>query len=251
MSRLKIALCQFDMVWENQEKTVAKISDLVSQFSEPYDWIIFPEMALTGFSMDVASTTISDFALNYFRTLAKNKRCFVSFGGVKDKKNTFFTFDSNGNLISSYAKQHLFSLGDENNHYLPGTLPSMLFKIKNCNILPAICYDLRFSYLFWNAAMDTDIYTVIASWPASRDLHWRTLLQARAIENQAFVVGVNRIGSDPKLNYIGSSLVIDPQGNILLDAASKEGIFVCEIDTDLRSETRRKFPFLKDRLKGV
>ena len=116
-------------------------------------------------------------------------------------------------------------------------------------IAPIICFDLRFPYLFWNQASQTDLFVVVSSWPARRAEHWMRLLQARAIENQAYVVGVNRTGRDPSLEYGGNSMIFDPLGKILLDCQGKEGIFLCpeDITQSFVLKTRSRFPFLKER----
>jgi len=147
---------------------------------------------------------------------------------------------------SSYAKIHLFSVGEETKFYTPGSKAAP-FALKGCSISPFVCYDLRFPYLFWNQAALTEIFVVIANWPASREEHWRALLRCRAIENQCFVVGVNRVGRDPFHEYGGGSLVVDPWGAIIADAGRSEGITTAIIDPKLVVQTREKFLFSLDR----
>ncbi|MCM8765093.1 MAG: carbon-nitrogen family hydrolase, partial [Candidatus Omnitrophica bacterium] len=141
---------------------------------------------------------------------------------------------------------HLFSPSGESYHHTPGSKIGS-FRIGSTNITPFICYDLRFAPLFWLAAAKTDVYTIIANWPISRRNHWKTLLVARAIENQAFVIGVNRLGISPKSQYCGDSCIVDPWGNIVFDACCEEGAFVCKIDISKVRQTRLHFPVLNDR----
>jgi predicted amidohydrolase len=160
--------------------------------------------------------------------------------------------DPTGKLISSYSKIHLYSFGGEDQKYLPGSKQTK-FLIDNMSIVPAVCFDLRFPYLFWNTAAEADLYVVIASWSARRSEHWMRLLQARAIENQSYVVGVNRTGRDPILEYSGNSMIFDPLGKVVLDCTDREGVFVAQADVarDLVLKTRTRFPFLKDRRKDL
>ncbi|HKG80277.1 MAG TPA: nitrilase-related carbon-nitrogen hydrolase, partial [Pyrinomonadaceae bacterium] len=114
-------------------------------------------------------------------------------------------------------------------------------------VSPFICYDLRFPEIFRAAVFQgAQLFVVIANWPASRVRHWITLLKARAIENQAYVMGVNRCGNDPKLSYSGHSMIIDPRGEVLADASEVEGVISAEIDAEALAQYRREFPFLND-----
>lgn len=131
---------------------------------------------------------------------------------------------------------------------LPEGGDAVVWTFEGWTILPAICYDLRFAYHFWERAAATDLVLVPANWPGSRREHWRSLLQARAIENQVPVAGCNRVGRDATLAYSGDSLVFDAQGRILADAGEAEGVLTCVVERERTAETRRRFPFLGDRL---
>jgi predicted amidohydrolase len=247
---MKIALCQLDMAWEDKAATKTRILSLLSGCppQERIDWIVFPEMTLTGFSMDAAKTAIDETDLSFFAELARTRRACVSFGGVQDGRNNLITLDAAGRVVSVYSKAHLFSLGREDASYRPGSQPER-FLLNGLCVVPAVCYDLRFPYLFWNEAARADLFVVIACWPARRAEHWLRLLQARAIENQCYVVGVNRTGRDPLLEYQGDSVIFDPLGKAVLDCGRGEGLFVASADVDksLVAQTRRRFPFLRDR----
>jgi omega-amidase len=165
-------------------------------------------------------------------------------------RNEAFVFKPDGFYYVSYAKVHLFKHGHEHEHYAPGQdLLNFNWGSKDgCNVAPQICYDLRFPELFRRAAAEgAQLLPVIANWPVARHAHWLTLLAARAIENQAFVAGCNRIGRDGVgLEYAGGSRIIDFGGNVLADAGGEETIITASIDVDALREYRRKLPFLAD-----
>jgi omega-amidase len=245
---MRVALAQFAPVWEDKEASKERIRSLIDQptHSQPIDWFLFPEMTLTGFSNDRTKTTLDDVDHEFFSALAKQHSAFITYGGVADGKNVSITLARDGSESARYEKIHLFSYANEEKHYNPGTGTSSLI-LDRLTIRPLVSYDLRFPYLFWDDAPQTDLYTVIANWPDTRAYHWRSLLVARAIENQAFVIGVNRVGRDPHVGYDGGSMVVDPMGNVLLDCGASEGMFTTEIEPDLVRSTRTKFPFLVDR----
>lgn len=245
---MKLALCQLDTPFEDKEAARRRIAGLVKALpaGAAVDWLIFPEMSLTSFSMNRRKTTLSARDLAFFRGIAKARSAFVSFGGVQGGRNRLLTVDRTGRLVSSYAKIHLFTRLEEEKSYEPGSRPAP-FALDGARVFPAVCYDLRFSYLFWDAAPTTDIYVVIACWPARRAEHWATLLRARAIENQCFVVGVNRTGRDPDFEYGGLSAVYDPMGVEVRNCGAREGLYLADLDVRRVAETRERLLFLKDR----
>ncbi|MFH1223762.1 MAG: nitrilase-related carbon-nitrogen hydrolase [Pseudomonadota bacterium] len=246
---MKVAVFQYDIVWEDKEANKKKITALLDGVDMGgVEWMIFPEMCLTGFSMDTYKAELKEFDMNFFASLSKEYFCYTSFGGVLNKQNKLITLDKKGNVLDDYSKLHLFSYNKEHESYIPGHAEHF-FKIDDLKIMPTVCYDLRFSSIYWYNAEDTDVFVVSANWPESRRDHWLTLLKARAIENQSYVIGVNRTGKSPELSYSGDSLIIDPFGNTVLDCESKEGVFVAEISRSHITKVRRDFPFLADRLK--
>ena len=246
---MKIGLFQYNMAWENKDENKSKIlSLLASSDTKNIDWMRFPEMTLTGFSMDLSKSTINDEDINFFKKISKDRSCNVSFGGVVNSNNRVITINKKGEVMNQYSKVHLFGYGDETKHYKAGS-DETSFELEGLRIRPLVCYDLRFPYLFWDNAAKTDLFFVIASWPSSRRLHWTTLLKARAIENQCFVIGVNRIGNDPKLAYSGDSVILDPLGNEVLNCGQQEGLQTAEINVSEVLKTRESYPFLKDRLR--
>lgn len=240
---------QYDIVWENPTLNKPKIINLLRSIEDDkVDWIIFPEASLTGFSMDASKTEAVDGDITFFKELAEKFKCYVTFGAFKERKNNLFTFSPSGKIVGEYAKMHLFSYAGEHAIYKPGCGQRPLH-ILDFNIEPSICYDLRFSYLYWYKAVSTDVFLVSANWPEARREHWITLLKARAIENQCFVIGVNRTGKDPKVSYSGDSMIIDPFGRRILDCGSKEGVFKAELEKALLAKVRETYPFLNDRIK--
>ncbi len=247
---MKIALAQIDMGWEDKKAAKAKILSLIRSLpaTERLDWLVFPEMTLSGFSLHQDQATLDAADLAFFADLARQHNTAISFGGVEDGHNNLITMDKTGQIISRYSKTHLYCFGQEHKSYKPGSTLER-FALNGLSIAPIVCFDLRFPYLFWNQALQTDLFVVIASWPARRSEHWLRLLQARAIENQAYVVGVNRTGRDPSVEYSGNSMIFDPLGKPLLDCQSQEGVFLCEADVTHSGvvKVRDRFPFLKER----
>ena len=246
--KLNCGLFQYDIVWENKEKNKERVKSEAEKFfsKRRTDWLIFPEFCLSGFSLDRTKSEIGEEDKSFFSELARKYETKISYGAVIGGFNKIITINESGNMISEYSKIHLFSSGDEHSHYEPGK-KQQSFMINEFRILPAICYDLRFSYLFWNNASDTDVFVVIANWPSLRRIHWLTLLKARSIENQCYTIGVNRTGSSPNNSYCGDSIIIDPFGNEILNCGGNEGIFTAVIEKSAIQEIREKFQVLKDR----
>ena len=145
-----------------------------------------------------------------------------------------------------YRKIHPFSFGGEEKYFRPGT-DFVTVDVEGLRVSLFVCYDLRFADEFWQLAHDTDVFLVPANWPAKRRLAWTTLLQARAIENQAYVVGVNRVGDGNGIAYTGDSRIVDPLGELLATAAHTESILLADVSAATVRSTRDHFPFLQDR----
>jgi predicted amidohydrolase len=161
-------------------------------------------------------------------------------------RNEAVVFSPEGLEIARYCKMQPFSLGGEAEHYCPGD-DIVTFQWNGFVVAPFICYDLRFPELFRAAALrGAQLFAVIANWPVMRIGHWVTLLQARAIENQAYAVGANRSGTDPKLSYNGRSVIVNPHGDILADAGDGEKVISAEVDPQTVVNWRKEFPALAD-----
>jgi omega-amidase len=248
---MKIALVQYNPAWENKEANKQKILSMISDI-EGVELFVFPEMSLTGFTMKSKemSETIQGDSFRFFSSIAKEKSSNI-FAGIIERRNnrnynTLIHIKPDGNLVKLYRKVHPFSYSGENEHYYAGVKPA-LTKIKNWKIGLTICYDLRFPELFRKYGKKRAHMIVnIANWPDTRIEHWRTLLKARAIENQCYVVGVNRVGKDIKLNYVGYSSVFDPMGKEIVAVENEEKVIVVDLDKNYVNEVREKFPFLED-----
>jgi len=248
---MKIALVQYCPVWEDKNANKEKILPLLKDIVE-VELIILPEMTLTGFTMkseEIAEGIQGD-SFRFFSSIAQEKATNI-FAGIVEKRNTknyntLIHIKPDGKLVKLYRKVHPFSYSSENEHYDAGTKPAIT-KIKNWKIGLTICYDLRFPELFRKYGKKrTHLIVNIANWPDTRIEHWRTLLKARAIENQCYVVGVNRVGDDPKLNYPGFSSVFDPMGKEIISVEGEEKVIVVNLDMNYVNEVRAKFPFIND-----
>lgn len=243
---MTLGLCQIDSQWENREATRDRITRLVSDATVHPDCLIFPEMTLSGFSMRSHHTTLDAHDQGFFAELASENDCTLIYGGVEAGYNCIFIARPGVRPRRVYQKRHLFTYGGEREHYQAGQTCASV-DIQGARFALSVCYDLRFAYHFWEQAKMCDGYIVIANWPEMRKVHWNTLLRARAIENLAYIVGVNRVGSDSSLTYVGGSVVFDPFGESLLDCGGEEGIFICEVDPQKTLETRAKYRFIEDR----
>jgi predicted amidohydrolase len=215
--------------------------------------IVLPEMFSSGFSMNataVAEPPGGPTERWLTRTAGRLGLWILAGLARRDSRgaaaNEALIAGPDGSLIATYRKQRPFSPGGEHLHYAAGR-ETLVFPWNDVRVATFICYDLRFSELFRQAARERpELYVVIASWPDRRIAHWLKLLQARAIENQAYVLGLNRVGSDPTHAYPGRSLLVDPWGEILQDAGDAEGLIDAELDLARLRDYRSKLPFLDD-----
>lgn len=252
---MNVIALQFDIAWENKSANFEKVKRLLSGVSPEKDaLVVLPEMFTTGFSMnvDAIAESYGGETEQFLTNLAKEFGIWLIAGAAmrgRDGKarNKALVFSPEGKLIAFYAKMHPFTPGGEAEHYTAGER-AVAFRWGGCNVSPFVCYDLRFPETFREAAAThrPELFAVIANWPEKRIQHWVRLLQARAIENQAYVVGVNRVGSDPFYTYPGRSLIVDPQGDILADAGDREGFIQAKLDLANLRKYREGLPFLAD-----
>ncbi len=248
-----LALVQYAPVWENKEKNIIKINSILNNINFNFDAIIFPEMSLTGFTMNSQkyAETNNDIGFTYFSNLAKKFKKDVFAGIIEDINGTFYNslihFNTKGSVVKTYRKIHLFTLAGEDKYYTEGN-EIVITQIGNIKIGLTICYDLRFPELYrFYAKEKVDLILNIANWPTKRIEHWNVLLKARAIENQCFIVGVNRVGVDGKSNkYNGCSSVFNPLGNEIVSVEDEEKIIKAEINLSEVEKVRNKFKFLDD-----
>lgn len=250
---------QLDIVWEDKPANLNKARTLLESASiPPNSLIVLPEMMATGFSMNVDTVCESSAGETegFLSRMAADFGCCVLAGvatrnGNRLGRNEAVVFDADGQEIARYSKLHPFSFGDENKYFMPGE-GICTFMWQGFKVSPFICYDLRFPEPF-RTAVDhgATLFVVIANWPQQRDLHWEIFLQARAIENQAYVVGINRCGSDPKNFFSGGSRIIDPTGQTVVCAGSEETIIQADLKPDIVADYRERFPTLADRRKSI
>ncbi len=251
---MRVIGLQLDSVWENKAANHAKVRSLLERIKpEPQALVVLPEMFATGFSMNVRGIddTESRETQDFLAGIAAEYKIYLAGGVVTTNAegrglNQCVVHAPDGSELARYSKMQPFTLGGESDHYVAGDRP-VIFSCEEFNIAPFICYDLRFPEIFRAAVVrGANLFLVIASWPVMREDHWLTLLKARAIENQSYVVGVNRCGDDPKLHHSGRSAAFDPGGKLLADAGNEEGWI--DLSLALRDviEYRKQLPFLND-----
>ena len=251
---MKVHLVQLDSVWENHAANHSKASKLIADaHPQSGSLIILPEMFSTGFSMNLPVTAEPESGPTekFLHEIATQYQSCV-IGGVVTQttgglgRNQSLAIAPDGTLLARYTKNHPFSMGGECEVHVAGTSVS-IFEWQGLRIAPLICYDLRFPELARDAVRaGAEVLIYIAAWPVKRIQHWITLLQARAIENLAYVIGVNRCGTDPQFTYTGRSLVVDPHGIIIADAAEQERVISAHIDPKIVHDWRAQFAALKD-----
>jgi omega-amidase len=257
---MRAHLIQLDIVWENKQANFDKVERLLSRAGpSPGDLVVLPEMFDTGFSFNLDSTADKNGeTLRYLAQLSEDLG--VTVHGSRTVHDCHSTHAENratvlgptGDLLVDYAKIHPFSYGKEQERFRGGsevvtyqwTNPANQESIRVC---PAVCYDLRFPELFRiGLAKGAEVFAIGANWPEVRAHHWRALLIARAIENQAAVLGVNRAGRDPNVAYAGGTIAVGPRGDVLGELGPEEGVLTAEVDPpDIRS-WREKFPAWRD-----
>lgn len=249
---MKLGLVQYAPVWENPEENILKIEELIKSSSSKFDLLIFPEMTLTGFTMraEKFAEEIDGIGTKYFMLLSQRLKTDI-FAGIIERDGTSFYnslvhFDSIGLIRARYRKIHPYSKAKEDQYYCAGE-EIVITKMNQIKFGLSVCYDLRFPELYRLYSKErVEVLVDIANWPVSRIEHWKVLLRARAIENQCFMAGVNRVGDDPGNQYNGCSAVFDPVGNEIVMIQNSEMIIEAEIETEMVSTTRNTFPFLQD-----
>lgn len=246
---------QFDIAWENKPANFSTVRRLLTQAAPQRNSLVaLPEMFATGFSMNVnlVAEPYGGETEQFLAATAKEFGIYIIAGAPmrgRDgrARNKALVFSAAGELLAFYAKMRPFTPGGEKEHYVAGE-HAVTFHWHETTVSPFVCYDLRFPELFREAAASKgpELFVVIANWPEKRIHHWVALLQARAIENQAYVIGVNRIGADPYYTYSGRSLIVDPQGAILADAGYAEGFISAQLDLANLRKYREGLPFLAD-----
>ena len=254
---MRIALVSLDQLWLDKESNFARCSELVrAAVGKGCSLVIFPEMTLTGYSLDmkaVAESTEHSLSLRQFGQLAHDAEVGIIFGACLldsdsgNPQNTLCLASREGEVNILYAKTHLFSFAGEDVALQAGNILG-LTSVGDLRLGCSICYDLRFPELFSVMAPNCNAVVNIANWPVRRIAHWRALLVARAIENQLFVFGVNRIGTDGNgLQYEESSMAVAPDGTALKPVFTDTEIAIYDIDQTETEQYREAFPTVRDK----
>jgi len=251
---MRVAAVQHDVVWEDTEANLDRLGPRVDEAaSQGAGLIVLCETFSTGFSMNTDKTgeQRDGPTATWLAERAAATGAWVC-GSVPERErpgqppfNTFVLAGPDG-TVHRYDKVHPFTHAGEHHHFSAGS-ELRTFTVEGTRISPFVCYDLRFADEFWALGPGTDVFVVPANWPDTRREHWRTLLRARAIENQCYVVGVNRVGEGGGLSYAGGSCIVDPLGRTLVEAALVETVLVADVDPGVVSDVRDRFRFLPDR----
>jgi len=251
MQNLTLSLIQADLVWENPPANREKFDLLFDQVPAESRLMIMPEMFSTGFSMQaktLAETEDGETAqwLVKKSTELNKALCSSLITRERDRYYNRLHFVSPEGKARYYDKRHLFRMAGEDQVYSAGS-KRLVVSFDGWKICPLICYDLRFPVWSRNTGLEFDLLIYIANWPERRIQHWQQLLIARAIENQCFVVGVNRVGTDGTgIHYKGSSMVVDPLGNVLTQAGAEETVLTISLNAGEMQNYREKFPAWQD-----
>lgn len=251
---MRVAAVQHDIVWEDREANFARLARQVARAAGAgAELVLLTETFSTGFSMTPGIGEPEDGPSAAFLAAQAAEHgvwmggsCPEIAPGEELPYNSFVLAGPDG-TAHRYRKLHPFTHGGEHERFRAGDGP-VTVTVGGLRITPFICYDLRFADVFWHAAPETDLYVVVANWPAARRHHWQTLLRARAIENQAYVVGVNRVGTaGDGTEHTGDSRIVSPMGELLATAAGTETIVLADVDAAEVAATRDRLRFLADR----
>ena len=250
MQNLRVTLIQSDLQWEDKATNLNRFSEKINSVSGRTHLIILPETFTTGFSMNPTLAEKMDGpTMQWLTQQAASANAVVTGSFIAEEHGNYFNrliwMQPDGEFFI-YDKKHLFTLGKEGEYFTPGK-NRLIVNLNGWKICPLICYDLRFPVWSRNTE-DYDLLIYIASWPAPRAVHWKSLLVARAIENQVYTIGVNRIGNDGNnLSYTGDSSLMDFSGKTIYGIAETEDIFTATLEFEKQQEYRRRLNFLADR----
>ncbi len=251
---MRFAVVQHDIVWEDRAANFARLASLVARAAGAgAEFVLLSETFSTGFSMTPGIGEPEDGpSAQFLQAQAAEHGVWVAGSCPEVAPDGELPYNSlvlagPDGTVHRYRKLHPFTHGGEHERFRAGDKP-LTVEVGGLRITPFICYDLRFADVFWSAALDTDVYLVTANWPAARRLHWQTLLQARAIENQAYVVGCNRVGTaGDGTEHTGDSRIVSPMGELLATAAGVETVLVADVQPAEVTATRERLRFLADR----
>ena len=255
MSSLTLTIIQTDLVFENKTVNLERLKSKIENIEQRTEIVVLPEMFSTGFSMqsEVFAETMEGETVKWMKEIAEANKIILTGSIIIEEDGQYFNrlvwMLPNGQL-GYYDKRHLFAYGEEDKYYTGGN-KRLIASVKGWKINLLICYDLRFPV--WSRQQsgvdetEYDLLIYVANWPEKRSHAWITLLCARAIENQCYVAGVNRVGKDNKnIYHSGNSLVIDPLGQVLYHMADEEDVFTITLQKEDLNKARTQFPFWKD-----
>jgi len=261
MSTLTISTIQTNLLWEERSANLRLLEQKIAGIEEKTEIIVLPEMFSTGFSMQTRTLaeTMEGETVQWMKRVSRENGIILTGSVVIEEGGNYYNrliwMLPNGEH-GHYDKRHLFAYAEEDKHYHPGN-KRLIASVKGWKINLLVCYDLRFPVWARQAPLSSrrgdggeveyDVLIYVANWPERRSHAWKTLLCARAIENQCYVVGVNRVGTDGNnIYYSGNSLIIDPMGQVLYHMADEEDVFTITLQKEKLDEVRSKFPFWKD-----
>jgi predicted amidohydrolase len=253
---MQVVGLQSNLVWEDPAANRAALLPRIEEAARmaPGGLVALPEMWPTGFTLDAVRCAEPPGGESERFTVETARRLGIALGGSiaqrrhdRAKARNVFVLALADGSVHRYEKIHPFAYGGECRAYEGGER-LLTVDVAGVRVTPLVCYDLRFAELFTLTAARTDLYVVVANWPAPRSAHWRALLVSRAIETQAYVLGVNRVGAGGGLEYDGSSMLVSPLGEVLADAPPGEAAAITgEVDPAEVARVRRELPFLEDR----
>ena len=255
---MKVAAIQHDIVWEDPSANFARLAVMLDAAAERGARLaVLAEMYSTGFSMDTdrIAEPLGGPSTQFLVEQARAHGMWVC-GSLPERSEDHalpynqLVLAAPDGAVHRYAKIHPFSYAREQDHFAAGA-DRVTVDVEGLRTSLFVCYDLRFADEFWPMARDTDCYVVVANWPEKRREHWHALLRARAIENQSYVIGVNRVGRGGELDYVGDSAIIDPLGEALEAPRGEEHVLIADVDAARVTEVRERFPFLQDRRDGA
>ena len=254
MSTLSISIIQTNLHWEDKTANLRMLEEKIKSIKEKTEIVVLPEMFSTGFSMkpELLAETMEGETVQWMKRIAKEKKIILTGSIIISEKENYYNrliwMLPNGEY-GVYDKRHCFGFAGEDEHYTAGK-KRLIASVKGWKINLQVCYDLRFPVWARQQSQEGPEYDVliyVANWPERRIHAWKTLLQARAIENQCYVVGANRTGDDgAAIHYSGESMVVDPMGEVLYTKKDDEDIFTITLNKEHLDAIRTKFPFLKD-----
>ena len=256
MSNLKVTLIQSGLHWEDKAANLSMLEEKISGVKEPTHVVILPEMFSTGFSMNPGqlAENMEGNTIAWMKEISRKNKIILTGSMIAEQDGNYYNrmvwMLPNGQY-GTYDKRHLFAFAGEDNHYTSGS-KRLIASVNGWKVHLLVCYDLRFPV--WarqqfdeSGNFEYDVLVYVANWPERRNTAWKSLLQARAIENQCYVIGVNRVGKDGNdIYYSGDSMVIDPLGEIIYQKAHDEDVATLTLDREHLENIREKFPFWKD-----